>query len=333
MNQSEMAVKYANSKEEAVPAVGGAQQGILNIKNYDLITNQAGSSKMKEKGAIFSFRLTNKKTGDSFKFGSASQLECAEWIQHIQKVFVALIREKAARKESLIDTLLGKHTQADKQQESDKTSKTSSIEESSSGNISPQKSPLPALPSDDLLKLNAVKEQIEDKMSLSDFKMHKVLGRGKYAKVLLCSQKSTGMVFAMKVVNKQSDGIEPPPKNESLILQTVKHPFIVGLHFAFESASRLYMVMEYVNGGELFFHISNFGRFSNDRVQFYAAEILLALECLHGNGFIYRDLKLENILLDKDGHVKIADFGLSKREAEEEEVSNHVVGTLEYLVI
>jgi len=169
------------------------------------------------------------------------------------------------------------------------------------------------------------------KMSIADFDVHKVLGRGKFGKVLLCSQKSTGKVYAVKVLNK-SETDEDASRKESQILRSVQHPFIVGLHYAFQSPERLYLVMEYVNGGELYFHVANFGRFTEERVRFYGAEIVLAVDYLHSKEVVYRDLKLENILLDKDGHVKITDFGLSKQEDvsdSSDEVS--VVGTLEYL--
>ncbi|KNC99070.1 AGC protein kinase [Spizellomyces punctatus DAOM BR117] len=186
----------------------------------------------------------------------------------------------------------------------------------------------------------------EVKMTMADFEIHKVIGRGKFAKVLLCSRKSTQKVYAIKVLTKPQASIDTDvpssptstdPRTESRILRSIHHPFIVGLHYAFQSPERLYLVMEYVNGGELYFHVSHFGRFSEERVRFYAAELLLGLECLHGKGIIYRDLKLENILLTRDGHVKITDFGLSKHENEndipEDEDSDtiSVVGTLEYL--
>ncbi|KAJ3163746.1 RAC-gamma serine/threonine-protein kinase [Geranomyces variabilis] len=179
-------------------------------------------------------------------------------------------------------------------------------------------------------------------MSMADFELHRVIGRGKFAKVLLCSRRSTQKVYAIKVLTKRHslDPRDPSfnPVSESQILRSIHHPFIVGLHYAFQSADRLYLVMEYINGGELYFHIAHYGRFCEDRARFYAAELLLGLMCLHGKGIVYRDLKLENILLTKDGHVKITDFGLSKQENEggdaismesAEEVS--VVGTLEYL--
>jgi serine/threonine protein kinase len=86
----------------------------------------------------------------------------------------------------------------------------------------------------------------------------------------------------------------------------------VKLHYAFQSDNNLYFIIDFLNGGELYYHLRREQRFSEERTKFYAAEILLALECLHQNGVIYRDLKPENILIDKEGHIKITDFGLSK---------------------
>ncbi|TPX56088.1 hypothetical protein PhCBS80983_g04815 [Powellomyces hirtus] len=207
--------------------------------------------------------------------------------------------------------------------------------------------PLPSGPVEDVSgKLVAAPEQADqEKLSMDDFELHRVIGRGKFAKVLLCSRRSTQKVYAIKVLTKQPTNVDPrdpssDQTSESRILRSIHHPFIVGLHYAFQSAERLYLVMEYINGGELYFHVSHYGRFSEERVRFYAAELLLGLQCLHGKGIIYRDLKLENILLSKDGHVKITDFGLSKQEEEggngpqtedEDSETISVVGTLEYL--
>lgn len=169
----------------------------------------------------------------------------------------------------------------------------------------------------------------DTELNLSDFTIHRVLGRGKFAKVVLCSQKDTGNVYAMKIIQKELD--EEKCLAEARILKMVKHPFIVNLICAFQNAENVYMVMEYVSGGEIFFHISNFGRFNEDRVRYYCAEITLALEHLYSKRIIYRDIKLENLLLGKDGHIKLSDFGLSKKSLEKEAKSTTIVGTLEYL--
>jgi serum/glucocorticoid-regulated kinase 2 len=100
---------------------------------------------------------------------------------------------------------------------------------------------------------------------------------------------------------------------EREILAKIDHPFIVKLHYAFQTETKLYLVMDFINGGELFFHLKREGRFLEDRVRFYAAECFLALKHLHEFGIIYRDLKPENVLLNFDGHIKLTDFGLSKQ--------------------
>lgn len=102
-------------------------------------------------------------------------------------------------------------------------------------------------------------------------------------------------------------------KAEKTILQSLRNPFIIRLHYAFQTKQKLYLVMEFVNGGELFFHLRKFRRFSEEQARFYSAEILLALEYLHSKNIVYRDLKPENILLDCEGHIKLTDFGLAKQ--------------------
>ena len=112
--------------------------------------------------------------------------------------------------------------------------------------------------------------------------------------------------------------------------EQIKNPFIVKLHYAFQTPDKLYFVLDFVNGGELFCHLRNELTFEQDRARFYAAEIVLALECLHKNDIIYRDLKPENVLLDINGHVKITDFGLSKQYATKKKAMTFC-GTPEYL--
>lgn len=103
------------------------------------------------------------------------------------------------------------------------------------------------------------------------------------------------------------------------------------MHFAFQTPERLYFVIDFLNGGELFFHLRKERSFSEDRTRFYASEILLALECLHSNGIIYRDLKPENVILDCDGHIKLTDFGLSKLAVDQNTLTYTFCGTPEYL--
>jgi serine/threonine protein kinase len=116
-----------------------------------------------------------------------------------------------------------------------------------------------------------------------------------------------------------------------MILEKLNNPFIVKLHYAFQTPERLYFIIDFLNGGELFYHLRREGRFTEDRTKFYTAEIILALECLHNAGIIYRDLKPENVLLDSDGHLKLTDFGLSKTGISGDNMSYTFCGTPEYL--
>jgi serum/glucocorticoid-regulated kinase 1/serum/glucocorticoid-regulated kinase 2 len=172
-------------------------------------------------------------------------------------------------------------------------------------------------------------------ISLDDFKIDKVLGKGSFGKVFLVTKKDTGQTYAMKSLRK--DMIERRNQRvhtttERAILAEVQNPFIVQLRFAFQTPDKLYMVMDFMNGGELFFHLRRSGRFTEDRARFYAAEILLALEYLHSITVIYRDLKPENVLLDEEGHLKISDFGLSKSGVTDESKKAFTFcGTPEYL--
>ena len=109
------------------------------------------------------------------------------------------------------------------------------------------------------------------------------------------------------------------------------HPFVVKLHYAFQTPEKLFFVVDFLNGGALFFHLRKNIKFSESRARFYASEIILALECLHSHGIIYRDLKPENIILDSDGHLKITDFGLSKEGIVDESKAYTFCGTPEYL--
>jgi len=167
--------------------------------------------------------------------------------------------------------------------------------------------------------------------------MLRVLGKGSYGKVVLVKgtgQHDDGKVYAMKMLRKEHvirrNQVEHT-KTERRVLETISHPFIVRLHYAFQSPKKLHMVLEYCPGGELFFHLSRAGRFSEARCRFYASEICLAIAYLHGRQIIYRDLKPENLLLDSEGHVKLTDFGLSKEGIVDNMSANTWCGTPEYL--
>jgi novel protein kinase C epsilon type len=157
------------------------------------------------------------------------------------------------------------------------------------------------------------------KMSLDDFHFVSVLGKGNFGKVMLAEEKTTGNLFAIKVLKKdfiiENDEVESI-KSEKRVFITVnreRHPFLVALHSCFQSDSRIYFVMDYVSGGDLMLHIQR-QQFSDARARYYACEVLLALEYFHKNDIIYRDLKLDNILLTLEGHIKIADYGLCKED-------------------
>ena len=177
-------------------------------------------------------------------------------------------------------------------------------------------------------------EKPKKKVTLDDFDFLKVLGKGTFGKVILCKEKGTDQLYAIKILKKaviiQKDEVAHT-LTENRVLQTTKHPFLTQLKYSFQTPDRLCFVMEYVNGGELFFHLSRERVFSEERTRFYGAEIISALDYLHGNDIVYRDLKLENLLLDKDGHIKIADFGLCKEEMFYGASTKTFCGTPEYL--
>ncbi|XP_045445525.1 ribosomal protein S6 kinase beta-1 [Melitaea cinxia] len=171
-----------------------------------------------------------------------------------------------------------------------------------------------------------------------DFELRKVLGKGGYGKVFQVRKitgPDPGAYFAMKVLKKASivrnQKDTAHTKAERNILEAVKHPFIVELVYAFQTGGKLYLILEYLSGGELFMHLEREGIFLEDTACFYLSEIILALEHLHSLGIIYRDLKPENVLLDAQGHVKLTDFGLCKEHIQEGIVTHTFCGTIEYM--
>lgn len=170
---------------------------------------------------------------------------------------------------------------------------------------------------------------------LDSFKMIKVIGKGSFGKVFLVKEKRTTEMFALKVLRKDNiirrNQVEHT-KTERNVLGYVNHPFIVGLKMAFQSKDKLYFVLDYCAGGELFFHLSKIGKFGEYRASFYAAEIVLALAYIHKMDIVYRDLKPENVLLDARGHIRLTDFGLSKEGISLSSSGAHsFCGTPEYL--
>ena len=169
---------------------------------------------------------------------------------------------------------------------------------------------------------------------LDDFDLLKVIGRGSFGKVMQVRKKDSGKVYAMKILKKETiiarNQVEHT-RAERAILQSLQHPFLMGLRFAFQTKEKLYFVLDYYQGGELFFHLKHKRRFSEDEARIIVAEIGSALGFLHSMNVIYRDLKPENILLDEVGHACLTDFGLSKDVSQSNMKAQTFCGTPEYL--
>lgn len=175
----------------------------------------------------------------------------------------------------------------------------------------------------------------EEKVSVADFELLNLVGKGSFGKVIQVRKINTGEIFAMKVLSKRhivEHNEVAHTKSEKNILMKLQHPFLVGLNYSFQTDDKLYFILDYVNGGELFYHLQRDKRFSEDRVRFYGAEIVLALEYLHAAGVVYRDLKPENLLLTDEGHICMTDFGLCKEGLfSPEDRTETFCGTPEYL--
>eukprot|EP00039_Didymoeca_costata_P019717 m.338662 g.338662 ORF g.338662 m.338662 type:complete len:480 (+) comp18496_c0_seq1:215-1654(+) len=175
----------------------------------------------------------------------------------------------------------------------------------------------------------------EKKATVKHFQMLKVVGKGSFGKVMLAKHKSTNHMYAIKVMDKEiiieQDAVDRIISEHNVLLSNECHPFLVGLHYSFQSPMKLYFVLDYVNGGELYFHLNQERTFSVERSRFYAAEVTSALGYLHGLNILYRDLKPENILLDSLGHVVLTDFGLCKEHVPPGGTTGTFCGTPEYL--
>ena len=170
-------------------------------------------------------------------------------------------------------------------------------------------------------------------VKLEDFKVLKVIGRGSFGKVCLVEYLPTHETYAMKSLKKDILIEQEQIENtllEKEILQTIDYPLLCGLVFCFQTEERIYFVMPFLSGGELFQHLRKARTFSEEKVRFYGAQIALALEYLHKKGIIYRDLKPENILMDENGYLKLADFGMAKKLNDNEKAMSFC-GTPEYL--
>lgn len=197
---------------------------------------------------------------------------------------------------------------------------------------------------------------LTDTVTVQDFYLGRIIGVGGFGKVMVCTENRTGRLFAIKKINKRnvmSSKQLKQIKTENRILKKNCHPFVMvrrrakknsdcskfdktcfffqRLKYSFQSEDHIWFVTEFAHGADLARRLAYLGKFYEYLAKFYTAEAVLALEYLHKRGIIHRDLKLENMLLCKDGHIKITDFGLSKDNMEIDKVSNSVCGTQEYI--
>ncbi|KAK7072910.1 Serine/threonine-protein kinase Sgk1 [Halocaridina rubra] len=177
-----------------------------------------------------------------------------------------------------------------------------------------------------------------EKKSLTphDFEFLTVVGKGSFGKVMLAKYKEDGKAYAVKILNKKMivrrNETAHVLSERSVLIKMLNHPYLVQLHFAFTTTHKIFFVLDYVNGGELFFHLQRERVFTEARAKFYAAEICCALTYMHSKGIVYRDLKPENILLDTDGHIVLTDFGLCKEGLQSSSSKTGTFcGTPEYL--
>lgn len=182
-------------------------------------------------------------------------------------------------------------------------------------------------------------EKIDSEIEIQSYYPIKVIGKGGFSQVSLVRQKNTGKLYACKTVSKANILKQKKICNvlsEHKILSKVSHPFVIQLHSCFQTVifikiDNLHFILEFCPGGELFYHLGNLGRFTEDQARFYFAEVVLALEYLHENKVVFRDLKPENILLTSDGHIKLSDFGLAREIIRSDEKRYTYCGSAEYM--
>ncbi|KAL3102270.1 hypothetical protein niasHS_003679 [Heterodera schachtii] len=169
----------------------------------------------------------------------------------------------------------------------------------------------------------------------ANFDYLKTVGQGSFGKVYMVRYHGDGKIYAMKVLGKEHIKRRKEEKHvmaeRNVLLNNIDHPFLVSLHYSFQTRDKLYFVLDFLNGGELFFHLQKERSFAEPRARFYAAEVASALGYLHAKDIIYRDLKPENLLLDRNGHVVLTDFGLCKEHVKMRQTTSTFCGTPEYL--
>eukprot|EP00296_Roombia_truncata_P007658 JP446106.1.p1 GENE.JP446106.1~~JP446106.1.p1 ORF type:complete len:503 (-),score=136.94 JP446106.1:90-1598(-) len=172
------------------------------------------------------------------------------------------------------------------------------------------------------------------KVTLESFELVSVIGRGAFGKVMLVRKLDNKKLYAMKVMHKAKlikQKLVNQILDENNILRIIEHPYVVGLQFAFQTETEVYLVMDYINGGDMFGQMQKHRRFQPDAVRLYVAEMVLAFEHIHKQGIVYRDLKPENVLMDRDGHLRLTDFGLSKMKMDYTDKTHTFCGSKEYL--